>query len=304
VLPSLPSAEQAAARSTPALLEMHGRLFDVACTARGCAHSVFDPSSPVCAALAGTEALDVGAPRIAPEELPRCARCGALARPGVVWFGERPLYLDTIDALVAAAELCIVVGTSSTVRFLHGTARRALMRSRCTLRRAMRRKLRRAAGRSRCSTSSGARATRMRTFCSSGRARRRCPRRWECRRGYEAPAPRQLTEHDLGNVLFGVGQQEVSRPVVCGIVMVVFVGVYCTFITVQTSCQKKGHSRTTKEGHLRELRLRVPSVAIERIEVIGGKSIIEVVVWILKVVVEAVVQIVAIDVVVGGLVQI
>jgi NAD-dependent SIR2 family protein deacetylase len=172
-----------------ALLEMHGRLFDVTCTARGCAHSVFDPSSPVCAALAGTEALDVGAPRIALEDLPRCARCGALARPGVVWFGERPLYLDTIDALVAAAELCIVVGTSSTVRFLPGTAQRALMRHRCTLRRATRRRSRRAAGRSRCSTSSGARATRMRTFCSLGRARRRCPRRWGCRRGCDASAP-------------------------------------------------------------------------------------------------------------------
>jgi len=42
--------------------------------------------------------------------------CGALARPGVVWFDEKPYKLDEINSLVYKADLCLVIGTSSTVR--------------------------------------------------------------------------------------------------------------------------------------------------------------------------------------------
>ncbi|KAF9260239.1 DHS-like NAD/FAD-binding domain-containing protein [Marasmius fiardii PR-910] len=100
----------------PKLLEMHGRVFDVKCTE--CEYVEFDRSSPICEALRGTEELverNVIDPDIAVDQLPRCKKCGALARPGVVWFEERPLYLDIIDELVEKADLCIVVGTSSTV---------------------------------------------------------------------------------------------------------------------------------------------------------------------------------------------
>ncbi|RDB30216.1 NAD-dependent protein deacylase [Hypsizygus marmoreus] len=105
----------------PVLLEMHGRLFDVICTE--CPHVEFNKSSPICPALAGTEnhIADANTPDVAPEiiidkkDLPRCSKCGALTRPGVVWFGEVPKYLDEIDKLVASADLCLVVGTSSTV---------------------------------------------------------------------------------------------------------------------------------------------------------------------------------------------
>ena len=48
-------------------------------------------------------------------ELPRCSECGALARPGVVWFGEKPLMMDKINRIVYKADLCLVIGTSSTV---------------------------------------------------------------------------------------------------------------------------------------------------------------------------------------------
>lgn len=101
----------------PPMLEMHGRLFDLHCTA--CEHKEWNNASPVCSALGGTEGLvDSGViePIIAVKDLPRCTACGALARPGVVWFGEEPMHLDTIDDLVGAADLCLVVGTSSTVR--------------------------------------------------------------------------------------------------------------------------------------------------------------------------------------------
>ncbi len=112
--PSEPEEQQ------PRILEMHGRLFDVKCSSKRCDHIQFDRSSPICEGLRGVEELvDKHSmdPDIPKTELPRCAKCHALARPGVVWFEEMPLYLDVIDKLVDEADLCLVVGTSSTVRF-------------------------------------------------------------------------------------------------------------------------------------------------------------------------------------------
>ncbi|KAI0370243.1 DHS-like NAD/FAD-binding domain-containing protein [Pilatotrama ljubarskyi] len=100
------------------MLEMHGRLFDVVCTNRACGHREHNTKSPICPALAGTEKVfssDEPEPHIDEADLPRCTKCGSLARPGVVWFGETPWYLDEIDDLVSRADMCIVVGTSSTV---------------------------------------------------------------------------------------------------------------------------------------------------------------------------------------------
>ncbi|KAF4619135.1 hypothetical protein D9613_005564 [Agrocybe pediades] len=100
------------------LIEMHGKLFDVSCTAKDCRHVEYNTKSPITEALGGTELLvEHGTldPDIPLEDLPRCSKCGSLARPGVVWFGERPFHLDDIDKLVEKADLCVVVGTSSTV---------------------------------------------------------------------------------------------------------------------------------------------------------------------------------------------
>ncbi|KAI0316704.1 DHS-like NAD/FAD-binding domain-containing protein [Amylostereum chailletii] len=102
----------------PPLLEMHGRLFDVVCTSYRCGHREYTRASPLCPSLEGTDAAtpDEGAePEIATDELPRCTQCGKLARPGVVWFGEQPVHLEIIDKLVTKADMCLVVGTSSTV---------------------------------------------------------------------------------------------------------------------------------------------------------------------------------------------
>lgn len=101
-------------------IEMHGRLFDVQCTDDDCGHVEFSTQSPICEALSGTEELLVlerGTvdPVIDQSKLPRCSKCGSLARPGVVWFGETPQKLEEIDALVEKADLCLVIGTSSTV---------------------------------------------------------------------------------------------------------------------------------------------------------------------------------------------
>jgi len=104
--------------SQPPLYEMHGRLFEIICTKKRCEHVTFNTNSPIAPALAGTES-DVAGSQIENviqlEDLPRCEKCGSLARPGVVWFGERPRYLREIDKLVSKADLCLVIGTSSTV---------------------------------------------------------------------------------------------------------------------------------------------------------------------------------------------
>jgi len=52
------------------------------------------------------------------ESIPRCKRCGAMTRPGVVWFGEM-LPPDVFEAAQAACRRCevmLVAGTSSVVQ--------------------------------------------------------------------------------------------------------------------------------------------------------------------------------------------
>ncbi|KAK0480430.1 DHS-like NAD/FAD-binding domain-containing protein [Armillaria luteobubalina] len=102
--------------SVLALDSMHGRLFDVKCSSKKCSHIQFDRCSPICVRLRGIEKLiekHEMAPDIPETELPKCAKCNALVRPGLVWVEEMPLYLDVIDKLVDKADLCLVVGTSS-----------------------------------------------------------------------------------------------------------------------------------------------------------------------------------------------
>jgi NAD-dependent deacetylase len=55
--------------------------------------------------------------RAVPGRPPRCAECGNLLRPGVVWFGEmlRAGALDAAERAAAACELMLVVGTSGAV---------------------------------------------------------------------------------------------------------------------------------------------------------------------------------------------
>ncbi|KZP24683.1 DHS-like NAD/FAD-binding domain-containing protein [Athelia psychrophila] len=104
--------------NNPSIIEMHGRLFDLLCTS--CGHMELNFDSPVCPALAGTEKLVAAGeqelePNISHSDLPRCSKCKALARPGVVWFGEALYEHDKIEKIVDAADLCLVIGTSSTV---------------------------------------------------------------------------------------------------------------------------------------------------------------------------------------------
>lgn len=112
----------------PSIIEMHGRLFDLLCTSESCRHMEPNFDSPVCLALSGTEQLFAAddqqlEPDISIGDLPRCSKCNALARPGVVWFGENLYEPERIQEIVDEADLCLVVGTSSTVSIfrIHST---------------------------------------------------------------------------------------------------------------------------------------------------------------------------------------
>ena len=102
------------------IYEMHGRIYDVKCTQ--CDYCQEDTSNPLCPALGAADVdfkdyHDAGTKKVSIpiEELPHCPQCNALARPGVVWFGEKPYHLDEINSIVYKADMCLVIGTSSTV---------------------------------------------------------------------------------------------------------------------------------------------------------------------------------------------
>jgi NAD-dependent deacetylase len=91
------------AADTPerALVELHGSLYRVRCTRcswRAPHRDRIDASSA--------------------EALPTCVECGALARPDIVWFGEslEPANIERAFAEAAAADVCLVVGTSGVVQ--------------------------------------------------------------------------------------------------------------------------------------------------------------------------------------------
>ncbi len=74
-----------------------------------------------------TERPRCNAAEAPPGRPPRCARCGNLARPGVVWFGES-LPAEALDRAQAVAQACgvmLVVGTSGAVWPAAGLAGRA-----------------------------------------------------------------------------------------------------------------------------------------------------------------------------------
>ncbi len=92
---------------------MHGRLLDTLCTS--CGRREHNDANPLCPLLGPTSSSREKA-EVSLEDLPHCNACGGLLRPGVVWFGEIPHHLREINQVVEEADLCLVVGTSLTVR--------------------------------------------------------------------------------------------------------------------------------------------------------------------------------------------
>ncbi|WP_212818563.1 SIR2 family NAD-dependent protein deacylase [Polymorphospora rubra] len=89
-------------------IHLHGSLFAPRCVAEDGHPAVFPDSEDDEAADPGTGS------RLSP---PSCVRCGALVRPGVVWFGE-VLPEAALTAAVEAAAACdvlLAVGTSGVV---------------------------------------------------------------------------------------------------------------------------------------------------------------------------------------------
>jgi NAD-dependent deacetylase len=80
------------------VLELHGNIWRVRCTACGAIHE--DRRVPL------------------PEIPPRCPACEGLLRPDVVWFGESlpPGVLEAAWAAAARCRLMLVVGTSAVVQ--------------------------------------------------------------------------------------------------------------------------------------------------------------------------------------------
>ena len=78
------------------VLEVHGSIWSVRCTV--CRREQIDRRSPL------------------PEIPPKC-ECGALLRPGVVWFGEAlpPKIWQDAEAAAAAADVFLLIGTSAVV---------------------------------------------------------------------------------------------------------------------------------------------------------------------------------------------
>jgi NAD-dependent deacetylase len=79
------------------VIELHGSIATTLC---------FDERAPV------TDYTDDG------RTPPRCPRCGALLRPGVVWFGESlpPAALARAERAARACEVILSIGTSALVQ--------------------------------------------------------------------------------------------------------------------------------------------------------------------------------------------
>src|SRR5205823_8331240 len=63
------------------------------------------------------------------EEIPKCPQCGALVRPGVVWFGEQlPLgEIQRVENFLdeGACDFALVIGTTATFGYIIDWARQA-----------------------------------------------------------------------------------------------------------------------------------------------------------------------------------
>jgi NAD-dependent deacetylase len=98
---------RAAGTPEASLVELHGALFRVRCTA--CTWK-----------SEHTGAIDA----TSSDTLPKCEQCGALARPDIVWFGEslEPANIERAFAEASTADVCLVVGTSGVVQPAAGMA--------------------------------------------------------------------------------------------------------------------------------------------------------------------------------------
>jgi NAD-dependent deacetylase len=92
---------------TEGLVRLHGSLWDLQCSGRQSADAPYIVRA--CPERWRDERVPLDLP-------PTCARCGALARPGVVWFGEALDARDVAAAMKATrCDVFMTIGTSALV---------------------------------------------------------------------------------------------------------------------------------------------------------------------------------------------
>ena len=95
------------------MFEMHGQLDEVLCTLCGQRERITNGLLSV--PLEDYSVRTDVEKQALLNDLPRCSHCSSLLRPGVVWFEEMPLRLREIWDIIDRADMCLVIGTSSTV---------------------------------------------------------------------------------------------------------------------------------------------------------------------------------------------
>jgi NAD-dependent deacetylase len=81
------------------VVHVHGDLFRSRCSSTTCSSNPVDDENVYLSA----------------DALPRCATCGSLMRPDIVWFGEEPRRLGEIDEALESCSLFVAIGTSGLV---------------------------------------------------------------------------------------------------------------------------------------------------------------------------------------------
>ena len=92
---------------------MHGALLSLKCRACGHKWASKEMTSPV-------------------DICPKCERIGG-PRPDIVWFGEMPYFMDTIEMAIAACDLFVSIGTSGAVYPAAGFVQSARAMGKATL---------------------------------------------------------------------------------------------------------------------------------------------------------------------------
>jgi NAD-dependent deacetylase len=111
------------------MVQIHGDIFETRCVR--CDHAFRESGSggspePPAVRLADTKSGRLGS--IAPtsrdlsDNVPSCPHCGALMRPGVVWFGEMldPRKIDIVENFLCAGscDLVLVIGTTALFGYI------------------------------------------------------------------------------------------------------------------------------------------------------------------------------------------
>jgi NAD-dependent deacetylase len=100
------------------MVQIHGDIFLTRCSRCDFTHRQQEHPPTLHSGAAGEQ-----------EKIPKCTKCDALMRPGVVWFGEEldPAKIDIVESYLArgACDVVIVAGTTATFGYIVDWALRA-----------------------------------------------------------------------------------------------------------------------------------------------------------------------------------